>query len=309
MNKKKLFILISTALFLFACQYIVLPAGVELAAEQEGGDEGAWTGIVTGTEITDAGNLRIDISIRNDTGDWSAMRAADDQPAVLSPASGAEVDCETVFVGTGGHRLAPGFQMRGYEVEGDEQPETQLIYVECAGSSDPTGAVLRVEYISFIGELDYYIEVEEENKVEGSFEVSLDDVVTDLSYPVGTPVDGLIQAADQEIVALSENVISLVDVQRDAAGFVFTWQNLNPSKFPLKTHIGIPPVIGDDGIIHGVYETLDIPAVPLTPANSSVEWTTEVTVPEDVGSLYILLSVESKKPRTYLNYALDITDR
>ena len=104
-------------------------------------------------------------------------------------------------------------------------------------------------------------------------------------------------------------MISLLDIQRDETGIVFTWQNFNPSKFPLKTHIGIPPVIGDDGIIYGVYKTLDIPEVPLTPANSNVEWTTEVAVPDDVGNLYILLSVESKKPRTYLNYALDITDR
>ena len=257
MNKKKLFILIFSAWFLFACQYIVLPVGVDLADVADGGGRGGWTGIVTGTETTPDGNLRVDITIRNDVGDWSAMRAADGQPAVLVPVNGSEVDCDTVFIGTGGHRLAPGFQMRGYEVEGEEHPETQLLYVECAGVSDPGGATLRIDYISFIGELDYYVEVEEENKVEGSFEVNLDDVVTDLTYPIGDPVEGLIQGSDQEIVALSENVISLLDIQRDEAGLVFTWQNFNPSKFPLKTHIGIPPVIGDDGIIHGVYETLD----------------------------------------------------
>jgi hypothetical protein len=104
-------------------------------------------------------------------------------------------------------------------------------------------------------------------------------------------------------------VISLLDVQRNADGFQFTWQNTNPSKFALKTHIGIPPVIGDDGIIYGEYVTMDMPEVPLTPAESSVEWTTEVAVPEEVGDLYILLGVESKKPRTYLFYVLDITDK
>jgi hypothetical protein len=77
----------------------------------------------------------------------------------------------------------------------------------------------------------------------------------------------------------------------------------------LKTHIGIPPVIGEDGIIYGAYVTIDMPEVPLTPAESKVEWTTEVAVPEEISGLYILLSVESKKPRTYLNYLLDITDR
>jgi len=102
---------------------------------------------------------------------------------------------------------------------------------------------------------------------------------------------------------------SLLDIQRDETGLQFTWQNYNPSKFPLKTHIGIPPVIGEDGIIYGVYETLDIPEVPLTPAEESIEWTTEVPIPQNVSGLYILLSVESKKPRTYVNYALDITDK
>ncbi|HEX9385545.1 MAG TPA: hypothetical protein VF918_04450, partial [Anaerolineales bacterium] len=77
----------------------------------------------------------------------------------------------------------------------------------------------------------------------------------------------------------------------------------------LKTHIGIPPVIGADGIIYGAYETLDMAPIDLPPPSENMEWTTEVAVPKDVTSLYILLSVESKKPRTYVNYALDISDK
>ena len=87
------------------------------------------------------------------------------------------------------------------------------------------------------------------------------------------------------------------------------WQNFNPTKFPLKTHIGIPPVTGTDGIIYGVYETLDITPVDITPPNENMEWTTEVSVPADGKGFYILLSVESNKPRTYKNYALDISDK
>jgi hypothetical protein len=40
-----------------------------------------------------------------------------------------------------------------------------------------------------------------------------------------------------------------------------------------------------------------------------VDWTTDVVVPRDEKGFYILLSVESKKPRTYLNYVLDISDK
>lgn len=311
MNVKKVLvpILLASTFFIFSCAYIVLPEGVEKPTEVAHTEGKSWTGIVTNVGQSDAGDLHIDITIRNDTGEWSTMRAVDGKPAVLTIGSGQTTNCDTVFVGTGGHRFAPGFQTRGYTIKENGEPVTQLIYVECAGAKSEAGSTLTIDYLSFTGDLDYYVEIEETNKVEGQLELNLDEVVTDLTYPVGEPVDGLVQDSSSEIVALSENVISLLDVQRDGANFQFTWQNFNPSKFPLKTHIGIPPVIGDDGIIYGVYETLDIPEVPLTPAQESVEWTTEAPVPDDVGSLYILLSVESKKPRTYVNYALDITDK
>lgn len=300
-------ILLLFTFFTSACVYIVLPAGLE-SPEDADAENAGWTGFVTNIGETETGDLRIDITLRNDTGVWSTMRAADNQPAVLTR-DGKTTDCETVFAGTGGHRLAPGFQIRGYTSDEKGAPETQLIHVTCAGAVAAPGAELSIDYIHFDGDLDYYVEVEEENKIEGTLVLNLDEVVTELPYPMGTPVDGLIQDASTEIVALSENVISLLEIQHSGPGFQFTWQNHNPSKFPLKTHIGIPPVVGDDGIIYGVYETLDIPEVPLTPAGESIEWNTEVAVPEEVSGLYILLSVESKKPRTYVNYALDITDQ
>jgi hypothetical protein len=67
-------------------------------------------------------------------------------------------------------------------------------------------------------------------------------------------------------------------------------------------------VIGTDGILYGVYETLDLAPIPITPSNASVDWATEVAVPQDEKGFYILLSVESNKPRTYKNYVLDISD-
>jgi len=149
----------------------------------------------------------------------------------------------------------------------------------------------------------------EANKTEGVLELNLDRVVTDLTYPIASPIEGLILKTGIDIPALSDNVVTLLEVARSETGFEFTWQNSNPTKFPLKTHIGVPPVIGADGIIYGPYETIDIPPVPITPANDKMEWTTAVVVPQDGKGFYILLSVESKKPRTYLNYALDITDK
>jgi hypothetical protein len=70
----------------------------------------------------------------------------------------------------------------------------------------------------------------------------------------------------------------------------------------------MPTVIGDDGVLYGFYETPDIVSVPITPAVDRVEWTTEVSVPEDFGKLYILLSVEIGKARLFENYSLDISN-
>ncbi|MBN2390499.1 MAG: hypothetical protein JXR84_07245 [Anaerolineae bacterium] len=309
MGLKKIYFIPLLSVYLLislACAYIVLPEGLEQSSSTYGSNRG-WAGIVTQVGETVAGDLRIDITIRNDTGVWSAMRAADGKPALLSTGDGKTASCATVFVGTGGHRLAPGFQMCGYTSAQSGQAETQLLYVECTGAVAAPGSKLTIDYVRFDGDLDYYVEVAETNKIAGKLVLNLDEVVTDLTYPIGEPVADLIQDSKAEMIALSDNIVNLLDVQRQESGFHFTWQNVNPSKFALKTHIGIPPVIGADGIIYGVYETLDMADVPLTPAQGSVTWDTEVAVPADVDTFYILLSVESKKPRTYVNYALEIT--
>jgi hypothetical protein len=306
MNLRKILIpvLLVYTLFICACAYIVLPEGIEL--ESADAKNLGWSGFVTSVGKSDAGDLHIDITIRNDTGDWSAMRAIDDKPAVLT-SGGKSTNCDTVFVGTGGHRLAPGFQTRGYITGTKAEPITQLVYVECSGAEATAGSKLAIEYIYFNGELDYYHQ--EDNKVTGTMELNLDEVVTDLTYPVGESIEGLIEPADTKITAISDNVVSLLGTQRTDTGLEFTWQNYNPTDFPLKTHIGNPPVIGDDGIIYGIFEIMDLASVPLTPAKASVEWTTEVTVPQSVKGLYILLSVESKNMRNYVSHAVDITDK
>jgi hypothetical protein len=179
--------------------------------------------------------------------------------------------------------------------------------VECKGATAAAGSKLSIDYVSFGGILDDYSP--DANKLEGVLELNLDKVAADLKYPIAAPIEGLIKNAKDSITGLSDNVITLLDVQRTDTGFEFTWQNFNPSKFPLKTHIGTPPVIGSDGILYGVYESLDIAEIPITPPKGNAEWKTVVVTPKDVKSFYILLSVESNKPRTYVNYVLDISDK
>jgi hypothetical protein len=304
-RKMRMLALLVCSFSTFACVYIVLPEGLETPEVVKGSELRVWNAVVTNVGKSDAGDLHVDITIRNDTGDWSTMHAVADRPALLTTSDGTTTNCDTVLVGTGGHRLAPGFQMRGYTAGKKAELETQLLYTECKDAVAAPGSKLMIEYESFGGILDDYDP--EANKSEGVLELNLDEVVADLTYPIAASVDGLIQDAGISITGLSDNVVTLLDVQRTDAGFQFKWQNVNPTKFPLKTHIGTPPVIGADGILYGFYESLDIVPIPLTPANEKMEWTSNVAVPQDVKGCYILLSVESKKPRTYVNYALDIS--
>lgn len=141
--------LLAYAVISLACVYVVLPEGLEAPkAAQEGHEQKAWYGYATNVSQTAAGDLRIEITIRNDTGEWSTMRAVENKPAVLT-SGGKSTNCETVFVGTGGHRFAPGFQMRGYTTGNKSAPETQLLYVECKGAQAASGAKLVIDYVSF----------------------------------------------------------------------------------------------------------------------------------------------------------------
>ncbi len=306
LKKLRILAILICAMITFSCVYIVVPDDIDMSGGK-GSDSLGWSALVTSADTLENGTLHVEVTIRNDTGDWSKLEALPDKPAVLETEEGDKINCDTVIISTGGHRLAPGFQMRGYSMMNADQVSTQLLYVECNGVDGKVGSELTVNYESFQGDLDDY--APDGNKQEGELKIELGEIKTNLVYPIAESIDGLILQSDQSITALSENVVTLKDIQRSDIGFQFTWQNFNPSKFPLKTHIGTPPVIGKAGIIYGVYETLDMVDVPITPALENMEWLTEVTVPLEEKGFYILLSVESKKPRTYVNYAIDISDK
>jgi hypothetical protein len=298
--RKALFLLLACALLVCACDYIVLPEGLE----PKGGEgSGAWSAVVTSVGKSDTGDLKIDLALRNDTGKWSAMQAAD-KPALLK-GDGTSTACDTVWVGTGGQRLAPGFQMRGYTGGTKAEPATQLVYVECKGGEAATGSTLSIDYSYVTGDYNYYNQ--DAGRAEATLEVSLDEEATALTYPVATPVEGLIQKPGTEIVAINNVALTLTQVERSGEALVFHWQTQNPGEYPTYVHVGNPPVIGDDGIVYGFYQTPDIVSVPITPAGDKTEWTTQVAVPADVKGLYLLLSVESGKQRQFTFYAVDLT--
>lgn len=299
-NLKSLAIFLLCILLLYGCDYIVLPE--EEGASQIDVSKG-WSGHVTNVSASDTGALRIDLTIRNETGAWSTMQAAA-KPAILVHADGKTSSCDTTFVNSGGHRLAPGFQMRGYTTGTTADPRVQTISVECGDTQAAAGDKLKLDYIYYTGEYNYY--EADANKATGSMELSLDAPETGQTYPVAHAIEGLALKPGAEIVALNNVVLKLTGIERTDKGLEFQWQTANPGEYPSYVHIGKPPVIGSDGIIYGKYASPDLESVPVTGAGQEAEWTTNVAVPPDVSDLYILLSVESKKQRLFVNYALDL---
>jgi hypothetical protein len=234
------------------------------------------------------------------------MQADPDKPVTLK-SDGQTTTCGVVFIGTGGHRLAPGFQIRGYTAGTLAEPEIQTLYVECEGVEAQTGAELTINYVAYNGTLDYYHQ--DANKFTGVLELTLDEVAEDITYPTFMNVESWVESKDAEIPAISNNVVKLTNIDRTDEGFTFSWSNYNPTEFPLKTHIGRPPVVGDDGIIYGFYQIMDMVSVPLTPSAGEAEWTTDVSIPSEVENLYILLSVEDQQMRLYVNHLIDLTDQ
>ena len=302
-TKKNIILLFVSAVFLFACDYIVTPAPdvtpTSVAAQ-------GWKGAVTNVGKNDAGELHIDITIRNETTDWSAMQAAEGKPAMLKTSDGKSTNCDTVFVSTGGNRLAPGFQIRGYTGGTKAAPKTQLLYVECKAATATPGSKLIIDYGYVTGPFYYYVASASTNK---TMELNLDDVAKDLKYPIGDQIQGLVEKPDAGIQAINNCILTLPDVKRTDTGLEFSWHTKNPGAYPTYVHIGNPPVIGDDGIIYGFYESPDLADAPISPSGDVADWKTDVTAPNSVKGLYILVSVESKQERFFVSHVIDITDK
>jgi hypothetical protein len=302
-RKKNLIQILLCTVFLYACAYIVTPAADTTPTSKAAK---AWTAVVTNVGTSGAGDLHIDITIQNETGEWSVMQAVTGHPAVLTASGGKTTNCDTVFVGTGGNSLAPGFQMRGYTGGTKAEPKPQLLYVECKGASVASGSKLSIEYTYVTGEFNYYVAAK---PISAKMELNLDQVAADLKYPIMETVPGLIEKAGGKIDAINKCTLVLMDVKRTDMGLEFSWQTDNPGAYPTYVHIGTPPVIGTDGIVYGFYESPNLADAPITLPGQKADWTTDVTVPKDVTGLYILLSVESKQQKLFVSHVVDITDK
>jgi phage protein U len=68
-------------------------------------------------------------------------------------------------------------------------------------------------------------------------------------------------------------------------------------------------VIGADGIIYGLYEDPSIADATIALSKATAEWITAVAVPKNVTGLYVLVSVETRQSKYFVNHVIDITDK
>jgi hypothetical protein len=301
-TKRNLIVISVSTVLLFACAYIVTPQPdvTPTSAAAKG-----WTALVTAVGKSDSGDLRVDITIRNETQDWSSMQASANKPAVLT-SGGKTSNCDTVFVGTGGNYLAPGFQMRGYTAGTRAEPKDQLLYVECKGATAEPGSKLSIQYSYVTGPFNYYVTA---NPTNAELDLDLDQINKDLKYPVVDSTEGLIEKAGAGIVAINDCTLTLTDVKHTATGLQFSWETKNPGAYPTYVHIGAPPVIGADGIIYGYYQSPNLADAPITLPGAKAQWTTDVKIPKDATGLYLLLSVESRQQKLFVSHVVDLAGK
>ena len=292
------------------CDYIVPPIDNSTPTPVLSGQ--GWGAIVTGVSEAN-GALHVDVSLRNDTGDWSAMNVATSSASVTD-GSGKTSSCATAFVGTSvfvndsGWYLPPGFVKKGYTGGTFASPTTQLNYVECAGVAKAAGQKLAIQYTYITGPFNYYLA---SHKTSATLNLNLDKVVTDTRYPVAGKVVGYEPVkSGTAIAAINKTTVELTDVKRTDTGFEFGWKCTNPGTDPAYVHIGSPPVIGADGIMYGFYQSPHLSDAPITPAAGGTSiWTTTVAAPKDVSGFYILLPLETRQQKYFVDHVVDITDK
>lgn len=285
-----------------ACDYVVIPEQRATAPPAEA--EGLWTAVATGVEETPDG-LRVELAIRNDTGDWSAMEISEGLFVSLVDPAGSHHACSTAVVGTGGTSIPPGFMMRGFTGGTRLEPRIELLEVVCEGVAPAAGSRLRIPYSFTTGAFNFY---RPDRPRSATLEVDLDRTIPDLAYPIGAESGLVVTNVGEPIEAINKVVLTLVAAERTDDEITFTWRTDNPTAYQAYVHIGNPSVIGSDGILYGRYQAPHLVDTPITLANDSAEWTTTVAVPADVQGLFALPAVESEQQKNYVSHAIAIAD-
>jgi hypothetical protein len=291
------------------CDYIVPPP--EFGSPTPVIVNKGWAGIVNGVSQA-SGALHVDLSMVNNTGDWSALNVSASKAQVID-SSGKSAGCSKAYVGTsvfvndGGWYVPAGFVMKGYTGGSVSAPVVQLLYVECAGVSTAAARTLKIDYTYISGPFNYY---SASQKNSGTISLDLTKVVGDTKYPIAETVSSMVlNKPATAIVGINQCTVQLITATRTATGLEFGWETGNPTNSTCEVRIGNPPVIGADGILYGFYRSPHLADVPRTPPQSKSTWTTKVIVPSTVTGLYLLVPVETKQDKYFVDHVIDITDK
>ena len=230
--------LVVCAVVLGACGYIVTPGRREQPRRQQ--TAGVWTAIATAVTQTPAGDLHVDLAIRNDTGDWSAMSVAPSGAVSLTTGDGKT---EPVRDRLRGHRRhEPGPRLPDARLH--RRHEGRAGRPSCSTSSAPGRrrqpdrgwpSATRTSRASSTTTR------RPRPRAAGS-RSTWTSSAADLTYPVAEPVDGLVQKASDPIEAINKCVLTLTSATRTDTGLEFAWHTENPTAYPTYVHIGTPPV-------------------------------------------------------------------
>jgi uncharacterized protein YceK len=303
---RKLFLLLAAAAIVASgCGYIVTPDDLNpKPSASQGVPNKGWA--VVATKAAASGDaLVVELTIRNDTGDFSEMHALAAKPATLS-SGGKSYSCDKVFVGTGGWFLAPGFQIRGYTAGTKAKPETQVMSVECAGASGASGGPLSLDYEYTTGDFLYYLPTP---PTDARLEVKLDAIAKEpLQYPVATQLPNVVVKVGDKIGVINQNTLVLTGAKRTDTGLTFSWEDSNPTEYPVFVHFGTA-VVGTDGILYGLWQSPHLNDTKIAPSGDKMTIDTKVVAPADAKGLYLLLSVEDKQQKRFAGHVIDITDK
>jgi hypothetical protein len=293
------------------CDYIVPP--VQVGTPPPAIVKGGWQGFVTAVADVN-GSLHVELAIQNNNSDWAAIDVARSTASITDKA-GKSTTCDKVFVGTSvfqkpgysetGWFLPPGFVMKGYTGGTKAKPVTQLESVDCAGVAKAAGLKLTVKYTYVMGPYNYY---RQSDLINDEINLDLDNVTTDVTFPRANDKAKAFKVGEP-MVGLNDFHVTLTAVARSDEGFTFAWHADNPNYI----HIGTPPVIGDDGILYGFYESPHLSTPPLIPAaddagnRGTADWTTKIAVPKTVMGCYILVPLESNQNKYFIDQLIDIT--
>ena len=150
--------------------------------------------MATAVGPSDDGGIRIDLAIRNDTADWSTMAAAM-EPAVLRGGDGRPSSAQRSTSARAGIVWLPGFQMRGLHRRDEGEPELVQLGVECDVGEVPAGLDARPS-TTRTWSVSSTTTTRDASRADGTIDFALDTSRATSRYPVGQPVDGLVQPAD-----------------------------------------------------------------------------------------------------------------